>query len=176
MEKSTEGVVVIKNTFYYTYPILGFLKQKIKRENGLIILTVKPKIKFNPHYHFYSGSELLYKAILRKSNVLRFKFEIENSQGTHVATIEEVPIYKKSTIFKEYYIRIKNEEFSVQFKIADKSFAVKDSEHKVVIQGELISSFIGRLMNFKRYKINVFDSIFPEKLWMAIVAGVFILE
>ncbi|WP_272479921.1 hypothetical protein [Aquibacillus koreensis] len=85
-------------------------------------------------------------------------------------------VFKKSTIFKEYYIRIKNEEFNVQFKIADKSFAVVDSEHKVVIQGKLISSFIGRLMNFKRYKINVFDSIFPEKLWMAIVAGVFILE
>ncbi|MDL4839479.1 hypothetical protein [Aquibacillus rhizosphaerae] len=168
--------MVIKNTFYYTYPILGFLKQKIKRKNGLIILTVKPKIKFNPDYHFYSGSELLYKATLRKSNVLRFKFEIEDSKETHVSTIDEVPIYKKSTIFKEYSIRIKNEVFGVQFKIADKSFAVKDSEQKVVIQGNLISSFIGRLMNSKRYRIDVFENEFPEELWMAIVAGVFILE
>ncbi len=168
--------MAIKNTFYYTYPILGFLKQKIKRENGKIILTVKPKIKFNPHYHFYRGSELLYKATLRKSNVLRFKFEIEDSKETHVATIDEVPIYKRSSIFKEYSIRIKNEGFSVQFIIVDKSFAVKDSEHKVVIQGKYLSSFIGSLMNFKRYKIDVLDSIIPDELWMAIVAGIFILE
>lgn len=173
---STKEVVRIKNTFYYTYPILGFLRQRTTSDNGQTILTVKPKLKFNPIFEFYEGAELRYTAILKKSNLTRFTFEIADVDENLVATINEPPIYKKSTIFREYTIRMDDENYYVLFKIANKSFEVFDSQRNVIVEGKLISSLLKNIVNLKKYKVDVFENKVSDKLWMAIVTGISILE
>ncbi len=169
--------MIIKSSFYYKYPTLGFLKQQIKNEDESKNLKVVPKIRLKPRYYFYQGQELIYIAILKKSkSLVRFIFEIVTPEGDHIANVCEKPIYKKEIVFQEYTIKIDNEIFTVQFKMANKSFRIQDSVNRKVVEGTLVTPFIRNLFHLQKYKVDIYESTFQESLWMAIVAGIFILD
>lgn len=170
-------MITINNTIYYTYPILGFLKQQFKDEQGLVRLTVKSKVRLRPLFYFYKGTELIYIAIIKKSkNLIRFQLEISNPDGTHIATISEKPLLSKKTLFKEYSIDIGNEVYNVQYRIANRSFTIGNLSNTIVAQGTAVTPFFRNIFNLKKYKVNFHENRFPEELWMAIVYGVFLLD
>ncbi|KAB8135720.1 hypothetical protein F9U64_10605 [Gracilibacillus oryzae] len=165
------------NTFYYTSPILGFLRQHIRNEENGKIVTVQTKIRFRPSYKFYRSSELLYRATIRNTAIpKKFQFDITDPHENHLATIRNIPITKKSTVFSEYSLAMKNDVLHIKFAMAHKSFTIQDSDQRVIVQGSLVSSLLSKLINYKKYKVDIHENIIPNELWMAIVTGIFALE
>lgn len=162
--------------FFTTYPLSGFLKQQIKDERGFVRLTISSKIRFKPMFYFYRGTELIYTAIINKSNLIRFKFDISNTKGKHIVTLIEKPTVEKKTIFREYSIEIGTEVFNVQYENLSRSFTIKNKLNQIVVQGKLVSPLIMNIFKFKKYKIDFYKDEFPEELWMAIVFGILTLE
>lgn len=161
---------------FTTYPLLGFFRQQIKDENGFVTLTVTSKIRFKPLFYFYRGTELIYSAIINKSNLIRFKFDLSNTEGKQIATLIEKPIVEKRTIFREYSIEIGTEIFNAQYESLSRSFTIKNNLNRVVVQGRLVSPLILNIFNCKKYKVDFYKDEFPEELWMAIVFGILTLE
>ena len=161
---------------FTTYPLFGFFRQRIKDENGNVRLTVTSKIRFKPIFHFYRETELIYSAIIKKSDLFRFNFDISNAEGKQIATLMEKPIVEKKTIYREYSIEIGTEIFSAQYENLSRSFAIRNNLNGVLVQGRLVSPLIMNIFKFKKYKVDFYIDEFPEELWMAIVFGIITLE
>lgn len=82
------------------------MKQHIKNEEGSNVLTIQPEFKFQPIFNFFQGTHLIYKGKVKKLSLTRFSFILENVEGHPIANINQVPVHKKKSIFKEYHIHI----------------------------------------------------------------------
>lgn len=152
------------------------MKQHIKNEEGSNVLTIQPEFKFQPIFNFFQGTHLIYKGKVKKLSLTRFSFILENVEGHPIANINQVPVHKKKSIFKEYHIYIDDVVFKVSFKLADSSFSISDGEGNLAVQADRVSSFMKRVVEYKKYRFKVNENRFPLELWMANGAGVVLLD
>lgn len=66
--------------------------------------------------------------------------------------------------------------FKVSFKLADHSFSISYRVGNLAIQADRVSSFLKKIVDYKTYRFEVNEDRFPLELWMAIGAGVIILD
>lgn len=167
-------------TAFINRKFLSFTKHVILDEQNHVLLEMKPKLAFNPLFYFVKSGQIVYIGKMKMSKkIVTKQFEIyrnEINSNNKIATILEVPIYKKKSLLSEFYIEVEGKTYYGQYMIASRKFNIIDDKNNISVEGELITPFFKKIFGIRKYKVNIYDEKIEFDLWLAITKGMDLLE
>lgn len=150
------------------------MKHTVNDESGKPIIIINPKVSFFPRYYFYSyENELLFYGVLKNSKeLIKKEFIIYNQQDEKVVLVKNRPLYQMTQIFQEFLILHNDNQYDVKFTPAYKQFKIYNSDKKLIVTGNRISSFISHIIERRTFKIDIKEETdITPFLWVTIIKG-----
>jgi len=167
-------------TAFINSKIFNFTKHTILDEQNHVLLEIKPKLAFNPIFYFVKSGQIVYIGKMKISKkIVTKQFDVYRNgvnSNNKIATIQEVPIYKKKSLFSEFYIEVEGKTYYAQYTIAARKFNIIDDKNNISVEGELITPFLKKIFGIRKYKVNIYDENIEFDLWLAITKGIDLLE